>query len=302
MMLRKALGVDVGNGYTKYKGGKFASKVDVGTLEEPHGEVHAVTFRGMDYIVGSTNGAKVIEEDKYFSENYLILLLTGIALSCKDAEEIDAYVTVGVPANQYNKAFREKIKQHLKGINENIIVDGVKYTIYLDEVEVGMEGCVVFKTNDTETVLGIDVGAGTINAVLWKNKRRVYDYTFDKSFKSLHIEMSDVLKKKYSFRQEPEKMEQYVGAEYVKIKGLSTEVPELKKLLENFIATCSGTIQRNEKLEWQSCDKIVIFGGGAEKTFPYFKKAFPHAEPIENSQFINQEVYEMISRAKFNGI
>ena len=301
IMLKKYYGIDVGNGYVKYNKGKFASRVDVGTIEETFGEVHSVTFRGIDYIVGSTNGASVLTEDKYFTDNYLLLLLTGIALTDSNTSgSIEASVTVGVPATQYKKARREAIKEHLIGTHEEIIVDGKKYDIFIKDVEVGMEGSLVFKTNNSNKILVIDIGAGTVNVVLWEGKRKKFEDTINKSFYSLLTEMSGILKKKYDFYVEAEKVEQYVGADVVKIKGKDVEVPELKMLLENFIEACAGTIQRNTKLEWDSVDSIEIMGGGAEKTFAVFKeKHFPHAHLVEDSQFINQEVYEMISKIKF---
>lgn len=300
-MLKKCYGIDVGNGYTKYNFGRFASRVDVGVLEEPFGEVHAVKFRGIDYIVGSTNGASILSENKYFTNNYLMLLLTGIALSNGNTSGvIEAYVTVGVPATQYNKAKRESIKEHLIGIHEAIIVDGKKYEIYIKDVEVGMEGSLVFKTNSSEKILVIDIGAGTVNAVLWEGKKKKFEDTINKSFYSVLTEISGILKKKYQFNVEAEKVEQYIDTDIIKIKGEDTKIPEIKMILNNFVESCAGTIQRNPKFEWDSVESIEIMGGGAECTYQLFKdKHFPHANLVEESQYINQQVYELISKIKF---
>lgn len=300
-MLKRYFGIDVGNGYTKYNRGKFASRVDIGTLEEPFGEVHSVVFRGINYIVGSTNGASILTEDKYFTDNYLMLLLTGIALSEGNTSgSIEANVTIGVPATQYKKEKREAIKEHLKGVHETIIVDGRKFEIFIKDIEVGMEGSLVFKTNAIGKTLVIDIGAGTVNAVLWEGKRKKFEDTINKSFYALLTEMSGILKKKYDFNVEAEKVEGYVGAKSIKIKGSMKEVPELQMLLSNFVESCAGTIQRNTKFEWESVDSIEIMGGGAECTFKLFKdKYFKHANLVEDGQFINQQVYELISKIKF---
>lgn len=300
-MLKRYFGIDVGNGYTKYNRGKFASRVDIGTLEEPFGEVHSVVFRGINYIVGSTNGASILTEDKYFTDNYLMLLLTGIALSEGNTSgSIEANVTIGVPATQYKKEKRDAIKEHLKGVHETIIVDGRKFEIFIKDIEVGMEGSLVFKTNAIGKTLVIDIGAGTVNAVLWEGKRKKFEDTINKSFYALLTEMSGILKKKYDFNVEAEKVEGYVGAKAIKIKGSMKEVPELQMLLSNFVESCAGTIQRNTKFEWESVDSIEIMGGGAECTFKLFKdKYFKHANLVEDGQFINQQVYELISKIKF---
>lgn len=300
-MVKRYYGIDVGNGYTKYNGGKFASRIDVGTMEEPFGEVHSVTFRGINYIIGSTNGASILTEDKYFTDNYLMLLLTGIALSNGNTSgHIEASVTIGVPATQYKKTKREAIKEHLRGTHEEIIVDGRKFEIFIKEVEVGMEGSLVFKTNSSAKTLVVDIGAGTVNVVLWEGKRKKFEDTINKSFYSLLTEMSGILKKNYDFYVEAEKVEGYIGADVIKIKGELREVPELNMLLTNFVEACAGTIQRNTKFEWESVDSIEIMGGGAECTFPIFKdKHFKHANLVEDSQFINQQVYELIAKIKF---
>lgn len=301
-MLKRYYGIDVGNGYTKYNKGKFASRVDVGRLEEPFGEVHAVKFRGIDYIVGSTNGTSILSEEKYFTDNYLLLLLTGIALNNGNTSGmIEACVTIGVPATQYNKTKREAIKEHLIGIHEAIVVDGKKYEIYIKDVEVGMEGSLVFITNETKKILVIDIGAGTVNAVLWEGKKKKFEDTINKSFYSVLTEISGILKKKYQFNVEAEKVEEYIGADTIKIKGVDTKVPEIKMILNNFVESCVGAIQRNPKLEWSSVASIEIMGGGAECTYQLFKDThFPHANLVEESQYINQQVYELISKVKFD--
>ena len=299
-MFIKVSGIDVGNGYTKFNGGRFLSKVEVGLLEEPTGEIHSVRFRGMDYMVGSPNGATVLERNKYFTENYLILLLTGIALSkVNTTGEVHAKITIGVPADQYKKEVREKIANHLIGTKEYITVDGKQYEIYIDDVIVFMEGSSVFKTGDMGKVLVVDVGNGTINIVLWRDGRKVSSYTFPKSISSLQGEMAEILGTKYNFTITPDKAEEYVGAERLFIDTGWVEVPELQKLLENLVTTCAGAIQRNQKLEVQSCEKVLIIGGGAEKTFQHFQKHFPQAVMCEDYQHMNQQVYEAIAEAKF---
>lgn len=297
-MLEKEFGADIGNGYAKYKGGKFLSKIEIGELAEPYGEVHTVKFRGIDYIVGQETGSAVVEEGKYFGDRYLLLLLTAIALTKGiESSSTKANLVIGVPPNEFNKAHRELIKEHLSGIQETIIVDGRKFDILLNKVEVFMEGSVPIKTNEKEKILVIDVGARTINLILWKNQRKVYNYAFEKSFYSLYSEMSYVLNKQYNMKTTPQRVGEYVGVDSINIWGEVSPVPEMKIQLEKFITICTENIQQNDKLESTTCDKVIIIGGGAEKTLPYFKKAFPHAKAIKNSQLINQEVYEAVAKA-----
>lgn len=297
-------GIDVGNGYVKYNGGRFASKIKSHRLEEPYGELHSVVYNGIEYTVGSIDGVPVADEDKYYTENYLILLLTGICLSCKDrSTTINAETVIGVPANQYNKETRNAIKQHLlESPEQKISVDGRDYLVNLKAIEVFMEGSAVIHTNDTGKVLVIDVGAGTVNVVKWEDKKKANDYTFEESFISLYNDMSNILNRSpYKLGKTAEQMDEYVGAEHIKISGDLIPSPELPKMLDDFINKCATNIQRQKGFEYKACDKIILIGGGAGKTVDYWKKYFPNIKMIEgeDSQFINQEVYQAVAEVVF---
>lgn len=299
-MIYRAYGIDIGNGYSKYKGGKFLSSIEVGHLGTDDDNVHYVNFRGVDYTVGSATGSLVIEENKYFSDSYLILLLTSIALTKGVGEtNISAKVVVGLPPYQFNKKKTESLKKHLTGIKEKILVDGTEYKIYIHKVEIFIEGAFPLKENDDGKILIIDVGASIINVELWENQRIIHDYTFMESFHKLYFNMSSILNKQYEMKTHIQGVEQYVGVETIDIEGKITPVPEMKIMLNRFVMSCAGLIQSNPNFQSSTCDKLIIIGGGAEKTFPYLKKAFPHAESVEDSQHINQQVYEAVAFTLF---
>lgn len=298
-MVEKVCGIDIGNGYTKYKGGKFLSSIDVGDIGIAEYNVHQVNFRGINYTLGNPTGHLVVEKNKYFSDSYLILLLTSIALTKGvEATNISANVTLGLPPYQYEKISLDLIA-HLTDTKEKIVVDGTEYKIYLNKVEIFIEGALPLKENDDGKILIIDVGASIINVELWENQRLIYDYTFLESFHKLYLDMSGILNKKYGMKTLAQEVEQYVGVDIIAIEGKITHVPEMKIMLNMFVMSCVGLIQNNPNFQSCTCDKLIIIGGGAKKTFSYFKKSFPHAETIKDSQHVNQKVYEAVANTLF---
>ena len=68
------LGIDLGNGYTKVNGMRFASKTKIGQLtslaglgEKPK-DIHEVGYKGTTYIVG--DGEPFTAPNRYFTKNY----------------------------------------------------------------------------------------------------------------------------------------------------------------------------------------------------------------------------------------
>lgn len=294
----KEYGIDIGTGYVKYRGGEFLSSIEVGYLRTYKEDVHAVKFGDVNYIVGMSTGNLVIEENRYFSDSYLILLLTAIALSSKNKEGIiEANVVLGVPAVNYDE-LAEKIQEHYgkSGVKE-ITVDGKLHIIDIKSVSVFIEGALPILNNDDEKILVIDVGASRIGIILWENQENMYNYMFHESLYSLYMNMSIILNKKYGIKATIQEVEQFIDIKNIEINDKIVIVPEMKIMLENFIMECAGYIQMNKKFEYITCKKIVIIGGGAEKTFKYFKKAFPKAEMVDRYQFINQQVYQAVAEA-----
>lgn len=295
-MLGKEYGIDIGTRYVKYMGGKFLSSIEVGYLRNCKEGVHTIKFEDVNYIVGMPSGNLVIEENRYFSGSYLILLLTAIAFSSKNkAGIIEADVVLGVPV-EHHAELAEEIKAHYENIGvKEITVDGKLHIIDIKSVNVFVEGALPILNNDDEKILVIDVGASKISIILWENQRIIYNYIFHESFYSLYMNIVIILNRKYGIKARIQEIEQYIDVKTIEIKGKIVIVPEMQIMLENFIMECAGYIQMNKKFEAIACKKILIIGGGAEKTFKYFKKAFPKAEMVEDYQFVNQQVYQAVA-------
>lgn len=294
------LGIDVGNGYTKYQGKRFASKVKNGVLSKvtraSRKEVHQVKYKGLDYVVG--DGGTFTGEDRYFSDNYLICLLTGVALAGKEqgaTNPLNVNLVVGLPVDYYNGQ-AEDLKGHLsKNTTHEITVDDTYYVIEFKTINVFVEGAWTIKEDTDAHVITIDVGAGTVNAIEWEDKAIVNKFTFSQAFYKMHKDIAEYLNEKHGTRLMPEDAEKLVGKKEMDTKTGTVNIEEIDNIVKTTIDNMATTIEQSFTVD--TAKRIVVFGGGAKDTFAHWKQKFPKAELTENNQYTNQEVYTSVCRA-----
>lgn len=294
------LGIDVGNGFTKFKGDRFASRIKLGslsTLGNKRKEAHAVILDDKEYIVGV--GGTFTGHDRYFTEEYKLALLTAIALSSgKRRKTIEANIVVGLPVD-YHKSLSDKLEKHLKNLDvQEIKVDGTKYTIEIKNATVFLEGALPILEGDDSHMITIDVGAGTINVIEWEEQTIINKFTFNKAFYALNKDIAEFLNVKFGLDLLPEDTERYIGKAVIDTEDGETEVPELEEMVSNFIADIATTVRNNFHVK--TCKKIKVLGGGAKNTFPFWKEQFKKAELVKDSQFINQKVYQAVAESIYD--
>lgn len=291
------LGIDVGNGFTKFKGDRFASRVKLGSLSalgNKRKEAHTVILNDKEYIVGV--GGTFTGHDRYFTEEYKLALLTAIALSSgKRRKTIEANIVVGLPVD-YHKSLSDKLEKHLKDLDiQEIKVDGTKYTIEIKNATVFLEGALPILEGDDSHMITIDVGAGTINVIEWEEQTIINKFTFNKAFYALNKDIAEFLNVKFGLDLLPEDAERYIGKSVIDTEDGETEVPELEEMVSNFIADIATTVRNNFHVK--TCKKIKVLGGGAKNTFQFWQEQFKKAELVKDSQFINQKVYQAVAES-----
>lgn len=299
MILR--LGIDLGNGFCKYGvGERFASKVKQGELlklstsVKSASELHEVVYEDETYIVGE--GASFIDEDRYFTKSYEIALLTAIALSNKKKyHPVEAHVVVGVPVEHYNR-HAEKIEEHLNKLgSKHIVVDGVHHLIEVKSVTVFIEGALPIRDNDNSHTITIDVGTGTINIIEWNEQSIVNKYTNDVAFNWVFTRIREVIDQKYGMKYSPEECSKFIQNPVINTKTGKVNISEdVSTILEEIIG---NMLSYTKHINFNGADAIKVFGGGAIDTFKVWKKYFPKAELIDNSQYINQTIYKAVVEA-----
>lgn len=293
-------GIDLGNGYTKYGEGKFASKVNFGEISafgKKKQDVHQVEYNGMKFIVGE--GSSFSTGNRYFSDYYKICLLTAIALNEKEEDFINAKIVIGVPFLKH-KLVAASLKDHImKFGQEEIIVDKNKYTIRIEDVSVFVEGAYPMLTEDESRILVIDMGRGTINVTLWDDMSIENGDTFDESLNKMYNEIAKYLKenKPGASQITSSDIENLLNKKKAIIGNETIDISEIKYIVQNNIQKIANDIMSTFK--YQTVEKIYVMGGGGADTYQYWKDYFPKAELIKDYQNINQKVYDKIASEKF---
>lgn len=292
------LGIDLGNGFTKYgQGLKFASKVKSGSLSNIIGikgasEVHGVVYEDEEYIIGE--GSAFTGTDRYYTKEYEIALLTAIALATKNRRNpVEVNLVLGVPVEHYDN-WADQIEEHYSNLDvKQIEVDGKLHIIEIKSVSVFIEGALPIKDNDDSHMITIDVGAGTVNIIEWENQEIIQKTTVNASFNTVYEEMKKYLNDKYKTTLNANNIEKLIGKTTMKnIEGETIDITGMyNKLREHVgnIFTYMGTFN------YTICDKIQVFGGGAKETIKYWKEKLPKAEMVEDFQFVNQQVYQAVA-------
>ncbi|EPB8177281.1 ParM/StbA family protein, partial [Clostridium perfringens] len=185
------LGIDLGNGYVKFKDKKFASRVKVGrlaTFGERRSDVFEVVYDGVFYTVGE--GQVFTTDERYFTDDYKICLLTAIAESTNE-DVIEAEICVGMPVSSFMSNKRGEVEKYLNNLGvQKIILNGVEKIINIKKAIVFVEGAYVIESKDKENVITIDIGAGTVNIIQWENQVPVEFDTKYKSFYNLYSKIA----------------------------------------------------------------------------------------------------------------
>ncbi|MGM8299681.1 ParM/StbA family protein [Clostridium perfringens] len=288
------IGIDLGNGYVKFKDKKFASRVKVGrlaTFGERRSDVFEVVYDGVYYTVGE--GQVFTTDERYFTDDYKICLLTAIAESTNE-DVIEAEICVGMPVSSFMSNKRGEVEKYLNNLGvQKIILNGVEKIINIKKAIVFVEGAYVIESKDKENVITIDIGAGTVNIIQWENQVPVEFDTKYKSFYNLYSKIAKHLKDTNRGVVSPAYIEENLGADSIIINQTNVDIKDTHKIIEKHIIELASEI--NGYFNVSQASKIQILGGGAFPTFKYWKNIYKDGcELIADSQFVNSKIYEKV--------
>ena len=308
------LGVDVGNGFVKTNGRRFPSAAKLhnmgkaGKRAEGH---HQVALNGELWEVG--NGSKFIRNRRWATEQYKVCLLTAIAMEAKhrgiNANNIIADVCVGLPQDLHKKEdvvadLRETVLSWGKcnvqvdndiegGINAN-------YDITIRKCLVFCEGAICLLTGDMSKTLTVDIGAGTLNAVLWENGAILAEETTKTGAQSVFTLIKDQMATKYGTTLEQHEIEKIImSGQYSTYLNNSQTPTDLSADFHRWIGLAVddmfNKMSENKNFNYDTIQKIQFLGGGSTFTFSYWQDIFEEkAVLIDNAQYINSQVYEAV--------
>ena len=303
MKCSEYIGIDLGNGYVKFKGKKFASRIKLGRLAnfgEKRDEVHEVIYNNTHYIVGE--GDVFTTSDRYFTEDYKICLLTAIALCYEESHDelINTKICTGLPVDKFMSDIRNEVENHISNFGvEKISVNGKTYIIDIKENVVFVEGAYVVKTKDKSNILTIDIGAGTVNIIQWENQSPVNFDTKNKSFYNLYEKIAKHLKDTNRGDVSTEYIEKNLGKDNFIINQEVVDVRDTHRIIEMHIRNLASQI--NSMFNISQVKEVQIIGGGAIPTFKYWEKIYNGAKLIDSSQYINSEVFDIVAESLCKG-
>ena len=297
-MKRVSLGIDVGNGNTKFGNQIFESKVEGTMLLGDFGKrevgTHEVTYKGRTYIVGK--GKSFATKDRHTCRSYQLCLLTAIALSTEE-NDIDASICFGVPTLMYISN-KDRVKEIVDFYNAPemknhiITVDGCDKKITINAAYVFAENALPLMQDDDENQILVDIGEGTVNISQWVDQAPVKIDTKENesSFLGLYNRIALILKSMSNADISTRFVQNHLCENSVVVNGKEYEFSFAMDMLEDHVRDLASYIKNN--FDTVSAKKIRILGGGAEPTFNMWTKVFDNVELVENNQFINAGVYQ----------
>lgn len=177
-----------------------------------------------------------------------------------------------------------------------ITLNGQDRLIKIEKVTVMAEGAYVLDIMDMDNIITIDIGAGTVNVVQWKNMTPLPNSyaTVPKSFNMLYREIANNIRVSGRGTVTPAYIEETLGQDIITIDGKEVDISDTKESINNFVTGLVANVY--DICDVPQANKIIIFGGGAKATEDYWKDAFGEdrlgVTVLENSQFTNSEVFQ----------
>lgn len=290
------IGIDLGNANVKTsKGVIFESKIKSGITKMNEKDIKVI-YDGVEYTVGSYDGALNISKRKYFKNAYKINLLTAIAKSYK-ANNITTNVVVGVPVESFNdKKLTEEIKSHIEDFGlQKITVNDVENSINIENVEIYCESAIVFSDRErfkNKKTLVIDFGGGTIDISFWDGLNLTKSRTYKEGMITLYENIIKQVNNKYATTLNSNIAIDMIGKKTFKIDQEDKNISFINPIVETYVDGLTSYI--NQYFDVESADSIQLIGGGAIQLEDTIKKEYEKAELYPNAEFANANNYEKV--------
>ncbi|WP_338631777.1 ParM/StbA family protein [Clostridium baratii] len=290
------IGIDLGNANVKTSNGIiFESKVKSGITKMNENDIKVI-YDGVEYTIGSYDGALNISKRKYFKNAYKIKLLTAIAKSF-NSNNISTNIVVGVPVEVFNdKKLIEEIKNHIEGFGlQKIVLNDIEKTINIEHVEVFCESAIVFSNREkfkNKKTLVIDFGGGTIDISFWDGLNLTKARTYKEGMITLYENIIKQVNIRYSTTLNSNIAIDMIGKQNFKINQEDKDIKFINSIVETYIDGLTSYI--NQYFDVESADSIQLIGGGAIQLEKIIKDEYEKAELYQNAEFANANNYEKV--------
>ena len=296
------IGIDLGNANVKTsKGVVFESKLKPGITKMNEKDIKVI-YDGIEYTVGSYDGALNISKRKYFKNAYKVNLLTAIAKSVK-ANNITTDIVVGVPVDLFNdKKLTEEIKSHIESFGtQKITINDIEKTINIENVEVFCESAIVFSDREkfkNKKTLVIDFGGGTIDISFWDGLTLTKSRTYKDGMITLYENIIKQINDKFGTSLNSNIAIRMIGKNTFKIDQEEKNIGFINSIVETYIDGLTSYI--NQYFDFESADTIQLIGYGAIQLEKNIKEEYDKAELHPNAAFANANTYEKVGELMWN--
>lgn len=296
------IGIDLGNANVKTsKGVVFESKLKPGITKMNEKDIKVI-YDGIEYTVGSYDGALNISKRKYFKNAYKVNLLTAIAKSVK-ANNITTDIVVGVPVDLFNdKKLTEEIKSHIESFGtQKITINDIEKTINIENVAVFCESAIVFSDREkfkNKKTLVIDFGGGTIDISFWDGLTLTKSRTYKDGMITLYENIIKQINDKFGTSLNSNIAISMIGKNTFKIDQEEKNISFINSIVETYIDGLTSYI--NQYFDFESADTIQLIGYGAIQLEKNIKEEYDKAELHQNAAFANANTYEKVGELMWN--
>ena len=287
-------GIDVGNYSLKeYPGTNIKSLVS--TEENILGSKLHLEYEGKHYYIGEGNFETELNKSK--KENFLPLLLTGIALNSKK-EDIFQQIVCGLPINQFrtNKESLEDLV--LTNKVKEIKFNGEPRKIIISDFKVYPEGIGAYYSLDTQDdVIIIDLGGRTSEIVHIVDKKVKESSTVAVGTLNIYKDISDKLNSLHSLDLNIQSAERILEKGFLEVDGTRVNLNFITDILKtNFMKINDDLVLKFPV----RAEKIILVGGGYKIFEKAFKNRYVNSFVAENPIYANSAGFLKVANQLWN--
>ena len=287
-------GIDVGNYSLKeYPGTNIKSLVS--TEENILGSKLHLEYENKHYYIGEGNFET--ELNKSNKENFLPLLLTGIALN-SNKNDIFQSIICGLPINQYKTNHESLEDLILSNKVKEIKFNGEPRKIIISDFKVYPEAIgAYYSLNTQEDVIIIDIGGRTCDVAYIVNKKVVTSSTIAVGTLNIYKDISDKLNSQYGLDLGLQEAERIIEKGFLELDGLKVNLSFVTDILKRNFMKINDDLTIKYPIR---TEKIVLVGGGNLLFKQAFKNRYANSSVADNPIYANSIGFRKVADTLWN--
>ena len=274
-------GIDVGN-YSLKEYPNTNIKSLISTEENILGSKLCLEYDNKKFYIGEGNFET--ELNKSTKENFLPLLLTGLALN-STKEDIFQQVVCGLPINQYKSNHEQLENLILSNRVKEIKLNGESRKIIITDFKVYPEGIgAYYSLNTQDDTIIIDLGGRTTEIVHIVDKKVKESSTVAVGTLNIYKDIADKLNSLYSLDLDILAAERLLEKGFLEVDGIRIDLSFITDILKRNFTKINDDLTLKFPAR---AEKIILVGGGYKIFQSPFKKRYNNCFVAENPIYTN---------------